>query len=443
MSPTKTPSVLSRRRFIKTAAAAAAPVIIPARVFSGSGAPSDTLTIGCIGLGRQGRSDCQEAIYRGLETGARVVAVCDVDEHRAEDAQWLVERSYAAELKRSVYRGVDTYSDYRDLLGREDIDAVLITVPDHGHALIGVAAAEAGKDIYMEKPLAFTIAEGRRLVEAVRKNKRILQTGSQQRSQIYFSTACELVRNGRIGKLSVIKVRNPTDEGTGNPVPMPVPKYFNYDVWLGPAPEAPFTVDRTHPQDSYERPGWMQIEAYDHGMISNWGAHMNDIAQWGHGSDDSGPVEIEAKGEFPDRGLFDVHTKYASEAAYADGVRLLQDSGNPAGVRFEGNKGWIFCSREKIEASDPAILRERIGPGEIRLHTSGNHMKNFLECVRSRNEPVAPVEIGHRSNTVCCLTHIAMKLGRKLRWDPAAEKFIGDEEANGRLDYPHRAPYKL
>jgi hypothetical protein len=241
----------------------------------------------------------------------------------------------------------------------------------------------------------------------------------------------------------VIKVRNPTDSGEGSARPMPVPRYFDYETWLGPAPEAFYTEDRTHPQLSYDRPGWMQVEAHGLGMIANWGAHMNDIAQWGHGSDDSGPVEIEARGEFPDRGLFDVHTKYESSAVYADGVRLLQDSGDPAGVRFEGDRGWIFCSRERIQASDPAILREKIGPDETKLTTSPNHMKNFLECMRSRKDPVANVETGHRSNTVCSLTHIAMKLGRKLRWDPAAEKFIGDAEADARLDYAHRAPWKI
>lgn len=442
MPPKKSPVPLSRRRFLQSAAAAAvAPAVIPGHIFSGLRPPSETLTLGVIGTGRQGRDDMQEAIYRGLEAGARVVAVCDVDEHRREDAQWLAERIYAAEMKTDAYRGVDAYADFRDLLARDDIDGVIVTVPDHWHAFIGIAAAKAGKDMYMEKPLTFSVAEGRKLVEAVRANTRVLQVGSWQRSQIYFSTACELVRNGRIGKLQTIKVRNPTDSGEGNPHPMPVPKYFDYDFWLGPAAEAPFTVDRTHPQDSYNRPGWMQIEAYDHGMISNWGAHMLDIAQWGHGSDDTGPVEIEAKGEFPDRGLFDVHTKYESSAVYADGVRLLQDSGDPAGVRFEGDRGWIFCCRERIEASDPAILREKVGPGETKLQTSSNHMKNFLECMRTRKDPVSNVDLSHRSNTICLLTHIAMKLGRKLRWDPAAERFIGDEEANARLDWPHRNPW--
>lgn len=444
MTPTDKPQGFSRRRFLKTAvAAAAAPAIIPSRVFSGLQAPSDTLTLGCIGVGRQGRADMQEAIYRGLEVGARVVAVCDVDTHRRDDAQWLAERTYAAELKKSDYRGIDVYSDFRDLLARKDIDGVLIVSPDFWHACHGVAAAEAGKDIYLEKPLTHSVAEGRKLVEAVRKNNRVFQTGSQQRSSIYFLTACELVRNNRIGKLHTIKVVNPTDQGQGNPQPMPVPKYFDYDFWMGPTAEAPFTEDRTHPQGNYERPGWLQIEAYCRGMITGWGSHMNDIAQWGHGTDESGLIEIEARAEFPDRGLFDVHTTYHSEGRYADGVRLIQDSGDPAGVRFEGDGGWIFCSRSEVKASDPAILRQKAGPGETKLYVSSNHMKNFLECMRNRKATAAPVEVGHRSNSLCVITHIAMKLGRKLKWDPAVEKFIGDDAANKMLDYPHRAPWTL
>jgi len=433
---------LPRRLFLKQAAlAAAAPAIVPARVLFGRPAPNDIIQIGCIGVGRQGRGDMQEAIYRGLEAGARVTAVCDVDRHRLEDGQWLAERIYAAELGRTTYRGVDAYSDFRDLLARDDIDAVLIVTPDHWHALHGIAAAEAGKDIYLEKPLTHTIAEGRKLVEAVTKSGRVFQTGSQQRSQIYFLMACEAVRNGRIGKLHTIRVTNPTDQGTGNPKPMPVPKYLDYDFWLGPAAEAPFTEDRVHPQTSYERPGWLQIEATCRGMITGWGSHMNDIAQWGKGEDESGPVEIEATAEFPGRGLFDVHTKYHAEGRYADGVRLIQDSGDPAGVRFEGENGWVFCSRSEVKASNPEILRFKPGEGAVKLTLSGNHMKNFLEGVRSRKATAAPVEVGHRSNSVCVLTHIAMKLGRKLRWDPRAERFTGDDEANRRLDYPHRKPW--
>lgn len=434
---------ITRRNFIKSAAVTAlAPAIVPSRVL-GRLAPSNTLQIGCIGVGRQGQGDMQEAIYRGLEVGARVVAVCDVDRHRMEDAQWLAEKIYAAELDQGSYKGCDTYADFRELLARADIDGVQIVTPDHWHAAHAIAAANAGKDIYLEKPLTYSIAEGQKLVKAVRQNKRILQVGSQQRSSTYFLMACELVRNKRIGKLHTIKVWLPEDQGTGDPQPAPVPKNLDYDFWLGPAPKVPFTEHRVHPQRDYSRPGWLQIQQYCHGMITGWGSHMNDIAQWGNGTEDTGPVAIQAKASFPDRGLFDVHTTYHSEAIYANGVSLIQETGDPAGVRFEGDKGWIFVRRGAIDASDRNILRQKVRDDEVKLYRSSNHMKNFFECMRSRKDPVAPVEVGHRSNTVCVITNIAMKLERKLEWDPEAERFADDEEANRWLDYPHREPWTL
>ncbi len=434
---------VTRRSFLKTAAVSAlVPSIIrasPLRAF----APSDTMRLGCIGVGRQGLADMQELIYRGLESGARVVAVCDVDRHRLEKAQWLVDRIYSLERNGGGGSGCAGTGDFRELLGRKDIDGVLVVTPDHWHAVIAVAAAEAGKDIYVEKPLTYSITEGRALVQAVRRRSRILQVGSQQRSSVGFRTACELVRNGVIGRVKSILIRLPQDSGAGDARPMPVPINLNYDFWLGPAREAPFTEDRVHPQMSYERPGWMQVSAYDHGMITNWGAHMVDIAQWGNGTEDTGPVEIEGKGEFPDRGLFDVHTTFHVEAKYANGIPLVIETGDPPGVRFEGGAGWIHVTRDKIEASDRAILRQKTGDGGVKLPVSTNHMKNFLESMRSRRDPVAPVEAGHRSNTICVMAHIAMKLGRRLRWDPAAERFIGDDEANGWLDYPHRRPWTI
>jgi len=439
----ESPKGMSRRSFLKSAAAAAvAPTIIPASVFSRP-APSDLMLFGCLGVGRQGTADMQELIYRGLEVGARVVAVADVDTHRLEHAQWLVDKIYAAELGTGKPVACAGYRDFRELLARPDIDGVTIVTPDHWHAVHAAAAAKAGKDIYLEKPMTYTIAEGQKLVQAVRKNKRILQVGSQQRSGIYFRTACELVRNGRLGRLRTIQVLLPLDVGTGAPGPMPVPGNLNYDAWLGPAPEAPFSEDRTHPQHSFERPGWLQIEPYCRGMVTGWGAHMNDIAQWGNGTDDTGPVEFEGRGEFPARGLFNVHTNFRVEAVYANGVRLIMKTEEPGSVRFEGDRGWIHVQRDKLEASDPGILREKIGDDETKLYVSNNHMRNFLESMKSRQDPAAPVEVGHRSNSVCVLAHIAMKLGRKLRWDPKAERFVGDAEADGWLDIPHRAPWTI
>jgi predicted dehydrogenase len=434
---------MKRRDFLKAAGASLlAPAVLPRRLFAQT-PPSETMLLGVIGTGRQGQEDMKELIYRGLESGARVAAVCDIDTHRLEDAQWLAEKIYAAELGKANYKGIDTYRDFRELLARPEIDGVLIVSPDFWHALHGIAAAKAGKDIYLEKPLTYSIAEGRKLVEAVRQSSRVLQVGSQQRSAVYFRMACELTRNQRLGKLQSIRVWLPEDQGTGDPAEMPVPKNLDYDFWLGPAPQAPFSQDRVHPQMNYERPGWLQVGSYCHGMITGWGSHMNDIAQWGNGSDDTGPVEITAKAEFPDRELFNVHTTFQAEALYVNGVRLIMETGDPPGVRFEGDRGWIFVTREEITASDTAILRPEAGEKEILLYESGNHMKNFLECMRTRKEPVAPVEVGHRSNTVGILAHIAMKLGRRLRWDPQAERFLDDEEANSRLDYPHREPWTI
>jgi len=443
MSRKQTSNGMTRRSFLKAAAVSAvAPAIVPSSVFA-QPAPSDTLQFGCIGVGRQGQADMQELIYRGLEAGARVTAVCDVDSHRLDDAQWLAEKIYTLETGKDAAKSVTAYRDFRDLLARKDIDGVLVVTPDFWHAAMGVAAAEAGKDIYLEKPLTYSIAEGRKLVDAVKKNKRVLQVGSQQRSSIHFLMACELARNGRVGKLQTIRVWLPEDQGAGDPRPAPVPRNLDYDFWMGPTVPALYCEDRVHPHSGYERPGWLQIEPYCLGMVTGWGSHMMDIAQWGNGTDETGPVSVEAKAEFPDRGLFNVHTKFQAEAVYANGVRLIMETGDPAGVRFEGDKGWVFVQRGAIKASDPEILRWKPGQGEVKLVQSGNHMKNFLEAVRSRKAPAAPVEVGHRSNTICMMTHIAMKLGRKLAWDPSVERFVGDDEANRRLDYPHREPWTV
>jgi predicted dehydrogenase len=212
-------------------------------------------------------------------------------------------------------------------------------------------------------------------------------------------------------------------------------------MWLGPTPELPYAIDRVHPLQGYSRPGWLQIESYCRGMITGWGAHMFDTAQWGHGSDDAGPVEIRATADFPARGLFNVHTQFHAEGRFADGVRLFADSGDPAGVRFEGDAGSIHVTRSSIQANPPEILKETIGEGETRLYQSRNHMDDYLVALREGRDPICPVEVGHRSNTVCVLVHIAMKLGRTLTWDPVAEKFVNDESANALLDYPHRSPW--
>ena len=427
----------SRRRFTASGLlAAAGPFLLP-RLARGQDAPSNQLVFGCIGTGRMGRGDMKELLLRGLEHGARVRAVCDLDSKRAAAAAEAVNAFYKEKLQLDNWN-CKVFHDYKELIAMPDLDGVQIATPDHWHAAPAIAAAQAGKHIYLEKPLTYSVAEGQALVKAVRAKKVILQTGSMQRSSARFRLACELVRNGRLGKIHTIKATLPGDSGIGKADPMPVPPNLDYKTWLGPTPVAPYTEDRVHPQNSIDgRPGWLQIETYCRGMITGWGAHMLDIAQWGHGSDDSGPVEMEATGEFPARGLFNVHTKLKAEGKYADGVRFLVETG-AAGCEFQGDKGTIFVSRELMRADPKELAKEKIGPEEIHLYESKSHMGNLLECIRSGKDPICPVEVGHRSNTACVIVHIAMKLGRKVRWDPKAERFLDDDAANAMLDYPHR-----
>ena len=440
---------IKRRRFLGTLAASAAGAsrfwIVPSSVLA-KDAPSNTLRIGCIGTGRMGRGDMAECLEQGLtnSANARIVAVCDVDRSRALDASRTVEERYARRLPQGAHvPNIEVFHDFRELLARDDVDGVTISTPDHWHAGIAIAAAAAGKDVYLQKPLTYSIAEGQKLVAAVRRHGVVLQVGTQQRSDSRFRHACELVRNGRVGKLHTIEVRLPADTGAGNAAPMGVPATLDFDRWLGPAAPAPYTQDRVHPQDSFGRPGWLQIESYSRGMITGWGSHMFDIAQWGHGTDTNGLTEIEAAADFPDRGLFNVHTNFRAQGRYADGVQLLAQTGTPAGVKFIGDSGWIDVSRSHLAADRPDVLEQPLGASDERLYRSDQHMLNFLESMRSRRDPVSPVEVGHRSNSLCIITHIAMKLERKLRWDPATERFIDDETANRLLDYEHRAPWTV
>lgn len=403
-----------------------------------------TIQLAQIGCGRMGRGDMQNAMSAGLKPhiNSRVVAVCDVDADRTESARAMVEKFYTEKGESNV--DVKAYGDYREVLAREDIDGLIISTPENWHALIGVAAAEAGKAMYMQKPITYSIPEGQALVEAVRKNGVVLQTGSQQRSSIYFRQICTIVRNNWLGKLKKIEVEVPTDKGRADGEPGNAPSNLNYDMWLGPCPEVPYIESRVHPQKGFGRPGWLQVERYCLGMITGWGSHMYDIAQWGVGVDkDSGPVEISAKGEFPDRGLFDVHVGYEGDARYANGVELISRNGSP-GVRFITEDGWAYCKRGGMECSDPELLRKKPGAGEVQLYESKNHMEDFLTSAREGKDPICPVEVGHRSNTICVLHHISMKLnGRTIKWDPEKEKPIGDPEVEKWIDVPMRQPYVL
>jgi predicted dehydrogenase len=455
---------VSRRDFLKATGTGVAastvlggfPTIVPSSVL-GQHPPSSRLNIGAIGTGRISRGHDLPAIWK--RDDARVMAVCDLDSKRLDDAKRLVNGYYAGKTGKP-YDGVAAYSNYRDLLANKDVDAVVISTPDHWHALIAIAAVRAGKDVYLQKPASLTITEGRALADAVHRSGRILQIGSQQRSSPQWRYAAELVRNGRIGRLQTVKIGLPGDPAGPVEPEMPVPSNLNYDVWLGSTPVVYYTENRVHPQDGYGRPGWLRCEQFGAGMITGWGSHHVDCAHWAMDTEHTGPVEVWGTAEFPKSGLWDVHGPFRTEAMYANGVHMIISGDFPNGIRFEGTEGWIFVSRgnEAVTASDPqsalkderalaagnpAIITSAIGPNDVHLYESTEHHANWLDCVRSGRQPIAPVEVAHRSCTACLLHHIAMKLNRRLRWDPDKERFIGDDQANSMLSRPQRAPYSL
>jgi len=449
----------SRRNFIKTVAAGAAavgfPTIIPARVL-GAEAPSKTIQIGQIGFGRIGKSMDVPGILRC--PGVRIVAISDLDTTRMA----LGKEYLAHAFPKLSTPDIKLYQDYRELLQRGDIDAVAISTPDHWHSQPAVEAAFAGKDVYMQKPAALTIDEGRVVSNAIRENNRVFLLGSQQRSTEQFHRACELVRNGRLGKIKAIEIGLPGDPGGGRKEEMPVPPNLNYEMWLGSTPQVYYTEDRVHPQNDpkiEQRPGWLRCEQFGAGMITGWGSHHLDIAHWAMGWEATGPVAAEGKGVFHNEGLWDVHGDYDVTLTYADGTPMRIWNKFPNGVRFIGEKGWIFVSRgsmkatasdptahgpalKALDASDPKLLQGEIGANEIHLYKHrGQHHQNWIDCIRSRKPTIVPVETAHRSCSACLVAHIAMRLGRKLQWDPAAEKFVGDTQANAMLARPERAPY--
>ncbi|MBN2019316.1 MAG: Gfo/Idh/MocA family oxidoreductase [Sedimentisphaerales bacterium] len=427
----KAAASISRREFLRKGIAAGAvyamPLVLPSSVF-GENAPSNRITIGIIGTGSQGILNLRGFINKPL---AEIVAVCDVDLSHREQAR-----------RRAKLPEGSSYNDFRELLARDDIDAVVVSTPDHWHALISITAAKAGKDVYCEKPLAYNVAEGRALCDTVKRYGRVLQTGSHQRSDKNFRLACELVRNGRIGKLRTIKVEIPENRNP-NPLTWKVespPAGLDYNLWVGPAPYRPYIEQGCH----YN---WHFLYGFGSGQLTNWGAHMLDIAQWGNDADMTGPVEVSGTAEFPKEGLFETPLRYDLEYTYANGVRLLCSTGKPDGpethVRFEGDRGWIFVSRNRFFSEPQSLIQSKISPNEIHLYRSSDHQQNFLDCVRQRTQPVADAETGHRSATVCHIGGIAVMLGRKLRWDTVKECFISDDQANRMLSRPMRPPWHL
>ena len=416
-------SVIQRREFLKQSIAAstvfATPFIVPDTCFGAN----ERVTVGAIGVRNQGKGN----LKRFQSAGCNIGAVCDVDSHVLADAMKLV--------KGGQPKG---YEDYRELLERKDLDAVVVTTPDHWHALISIHACQSGKDVYCEKPLTLTIAEGRRMVDAARENKRIVQTGSQQRSSKEFHTACTLVRNGAIGKIQkvLVGINTPNHPGSIGKATDP-PSNLNYDMWIGPAKMVPYHEKRVH----YNFRFWWD---YSGGQMTNWGAHHLDITQWGLGRDDSGPVKSEGQATFHPEKLHEVTETCRITHTYDDGVEVVvgqKQDDIPGGTTFIGTEGRIWVNRGKLKSDPEDIIKMDISSLPTQLYRSTNHTENFLNCIKSRELPICDVEIGHRSATVCHLGNIVARLGRGIEWDPKSERIIGDDEAQAMTDRDYRSPW--
>ncbi|MCX7047336.1 MAG: Gfo/Idh/MocA family oxidoreductase [Candidatus Sumerlaeota bacterium] len=439
---------ISRRSFIKrcslVAAATGLPLWFVEKELSAAEAaepsapgksPNSRPGFALIGCGGQGQGDAMNAANEG-----DIVAVCDVDQGHVDGAAKRFTKDGKTPAK---------YTDFRKLLENKDVQAVINGTPDHWHSLINIAAAKAGKDIYSEKPLTLTIDEGRRVIKAVRDNKVVLQTGTQQRSSFKFRMACELVRNGRIGKLKEVHVFVPAGLREGPFAKAPVPNGFNYDFWLGQAPQADYTPKRCHATFRW----WYD---YAGGPVTDWGAHHNDCARWGMGQE--GPVGIEAQVVTPPiPGGYTTPSEFAASLTWANGVKqivkttlddawnggIIKKDGQRNGIKFIGETGWIWVNREQLNASEKQILTEKLPDTALRLEVSDNHMKNFVDSMRSRKDPIANVETGHRSSSVGHLIIIALRTGLKLQWDPDKEVFTGEgaAEANKHIARDMRKPY--
>jgi predicted dehydrogenase len=400
------------------------------------------VTLACVGVGGQGTYDLQAFL---TDPRVQVVAVCDVDRAHLAHAKATVENHYAQAEGKDRYNGCFATHDYREITTRPDVDAVLVATPDHTHALITIAAVRGGKDVYCEKPLAYSVAEGRAVVQAVNAYGRVLQTGTQRRSFARMRFGCELVRNGRIGRLETVRVGLPRGfavRGGGSlntAAPEPVPEGFDYDLWLGPAPMVPYTPGRCHFNFRW-------ILDYGEGYISDWGAHYLDVGQWGIGADLTGPSHVQASAVFPNDGLYDAPTDFDITYTYPDGVTMVCSSRETLGMRFEGSDGWIHLEapgQPQLTASSESLLTTEIGPHEIHLRESVSQHLDFIDCVLSRTQPAAQAEIGHRSASICHIGMIAARLGRLLDWDPDHERFTNNNDANRLLARPMRYPWTL
>jgi predicted dehydrogenase len=418
------------------AGAAVFPTIVKASTLGLNGAvpPSEKIVMAGIGFGMQGGSNMRNFLGKNE---VQWVAVCDLDDAHLAEARDIVDKRYGN-------RDCATYKDYRQLFARTDLDAVSLAVPDHWHAILSLTAVSAGFDVYGEKPFTHSLREGRALCNAIRRFGRVWQTGSWQRSVDNFHRACELVRNGRIGKIVRVEVGLPEGHhdfaGTfGQEKIGPPPRELDYETWLGPAPYWPYCKARVHMN-------WRWNMDFGGGQLMDWIGHHLDIAHWGLGFDNTGPVEISGKGAFPTAGIYNSPTRYRVETLYADGTPLILAGGYPeiqSGTKWIGERGWIWVDRGGFESQPDDLVNEIIGPNEIRLYRSRDHQQNFLDCVKTRALTVAPAETAHRSASVGHLGVIAIETGRKIRWDPATETIIEDPGAERLLGRAYRKPWHL
>jgi predicted dehydrogenase len=428
---------IDRRTFLKGAASAGIGLglfhVVPASALGRGGrpAPSNRIVMGCIGLGGQGSGNM--GVFLG-QPDTQIVAVCDVDKNHLKNAQQTVERHYNA-------TGCTAYSDFRELLARQDLDAISLATPDHWHAVPAITALNAGLDVYGEKPISHCLMEGRAMADAQKKNSRIWQTGSWQRSQEHFRFACELVRNGRIGKVTRIEVGLPTGSPCGPVQFKDAPPELDYDFWIGPSRWAPYCDQRTHWN-------WRWQLDYGGGQLMDWIGHHADIANWGMGWDSAGPIEVEGKGEYPATGIWNAATSYHFVAKYPGGVEMHVANGGNAGIRpgtkWIGEGGqWVWVDRGGLEASPNTLLQDKIGPNETQLFHSPGHHREFLDCVKSRRSTITPAETAHRAASIGHLGQMAMILGRKIRWNPVTEQIQDDPTATHMLSTPMRAPWHV
>ncbi|NUN96745.1 MAG: Gfo/Idh/MocA family oxidoreductase [Candidatus Omnitrophica bacterium] len=441
----------TRRGFLKTsiAAAGAAPYVIPSGALGNDTIPppSERITLGHIGVG--GRGTALQKEFQDLAE-AQSVAVCDPFKDRREERAAAIDSAYAEDRSRGSYKGCAIYNDFRELLARDDIDAVVVATPDHWHVPIALEAARAGKDMYVEKPLGVSLAQDFALRRAIHRYSRVFQYGTQQRSSKYFHMACELVRNHRVGELKSIDVWCAAGGCGGSVDPIEVPEGFDYNLWLGPAPESPYTSDRCLARGGY----W--ISDYSLGFIAGWGVHPLDIAQWGMDADGTGPIRVETVGIIPSDGLYDTISTWDARCWYRNGVEIhfmSEDLARPIvekyrvhhdhGTTFFGTEGWISVDRGGIHAGPPALLEAEVGPEGVHLTKSKNHRKNFLEAVRSRGETISPIESAVRVDTLSHLCNMSARLGRPIRWDPDREAPIGDSDAERMMARPMRSPWTV